>query len=141
MQLTVLWDIDHTLIENSGVSKETYAAAYSALTKAAPGRPARTEGRTDQLIMRDMFASDGLPEPEWAVVMPVQQRQHLIEHYTSPEKLRPHFIGDWDVLLTLRTNEFTERAHVGQLHDHTHRMGLLLAAHTPHSSHHQEKKN
>ncbi|MFJ2110836.1 MULTISPECIES: HAD family hydrolase [unclassified Streptomyces] len=68
MQLIVLWDIDHTLIENSGVSKEIYAAAFSALTGAAPAGPARTEGRTDRLIMRDMFASDGHPEPEWAAV-------------------------------------------------------------------------
>ncbi|MEU3977193.1 hypothetical protein [Streptomyces bacillaris] len=29
-----------------------------------------------------------------------------------------------------RTTEFTEWAHVGWLHDHTHRMGLLLAART-----------
>jgi hypothetical protein len=64
-------------------------------------------------------------------MMPVTQRQHLIEHCTSPEKLRRHFIGGWDVLLTLRTNEFAERAHIGQLQDHTHRMGLLLAARTP----------
>ncbi len=32
------------------------------------------------------------------------------------------------MLLTLRTNEFIERSHVSRLHDHTHRMGLLLAA-------------
>ncbi|MEV5307933.1 MULTISPECIES: class I SAM-dependent methyltransferase [Streptomyces] len=63
-------------------------------------------------------------------MMPVERRHHMIEHYTSPERLHPHFIGDWEVLLTLRTTEFTERAHVGQLHDHTHRMGLLLAART-----------
>ncbi|WP_406425712.1 class I SAM-dependent methyltransferase [Streptomyces sp. NBC_01589] len=61
-------------------------------------------------------------------MMPIEQRHHMLEHYTSPERLRRYFIGDWDVLLTLRTNEFTERAHVGQLQDHTHRMGLLLAA-------------
>ncbi|WP_435297105.1 class I SAM-dependent methyltransferase [Streptomyces sp. YPW6] len=63
-------------------------------------------------------------------MMPVERRHHMIEHYTSPERLHPHFIGDWEVLLTLRTTEFTERPHVGQLHDHTHRMGLLLAART-----------
>ncbi|MFI7324200.1 class I SAM-dependent methyltransferase [Streptomyces rubiginosohelvolus] len=63
-------------------------------------------------------------------VMPVERRHHMIEHYTPPERLHPHFIGDWEVLLPLRTTEFTERAHVGQLHDHTHRMGLLLAART-----------
>jgi SAM-dependent methyltransferase len=61
-------------------------------------------------------------------MMPVEKRHHEVEHYTSPERLLRHFPGDWDVLLTLRTNEFAERAHVGQPHDHTHRMGLLLAA-------------
>ncbi|MFG2629700.1 class I SAM-dependent methyltransferase [Streptomyces sp. NPDC048473] len=61
-------------------------------------------------------------------MMPIEQRHHMLEHYTSPERLRRYFIGDWDVLLTLRTNEFSEQAHVGQLQDHTHRMGLLLAA-------------
>lgn len=68
MELIVLWDIDHTLIDNSGVSKEIYGAAFAALAGAAPTRPARTEGRTDRLIMRDMFALDGLPEPDWSVV-------------------------------------------------------------------------
>jgi hypothetical protein len=63
-------------------------------------------------------------------MMPVEQRHHVIEHYTSPERLSHHFTTGWDVLLTLRTNEFTERPHVGQPHDHTHRMGLLLATRT-----------
>jgi hypothetical protein len=61
-------------------------------------------------------------------MMPVEKRHHLVEHYTSPERLHRHFPGDWDVLLTLRTNEFTERPHIGQPHGHIHRMGLLLAA-------------
>ncbi|MGW9302276.1 hypothetical protein ACWHA3_15865 [Streptomyces cyaneofuscatus] len=60
--------------------------------------------------------------------MPLTQRHHVLEHYISTEKLRRHFIREWDVLLTLRTNEFTEQAYVGQLQDHNHRMGLLLAA-------------
>ncbi|MGW2858331.1 class I SAM-dependent methyltransferase [Streptomyces sp. NPDC001205] len=64
-------------------------------------------------------------------MMPVEERHHLIEHYTSPVKLGRYFTPDWRVLLTLRTGEFTERAHIGQLHEHTHRMGLLLAARTP----------
>jgi hypothetical protein len=63
-------------------------------------------------------------------MMPVKQGHHLIEHYTSPERLSRHFIPNWEILLTLRTNEFIERAHIGQPHDHTHRMGLLLAART-----------
>jgi hypothetical protein len=32
----VLWDVDHTLIENSGVSKENYALAFEFLTGRAP---------------------------------------------------------------------------------------------------------
>lgn len=63
-------------------------------------------------------------------MMPVEPRHHLIEHYTSPEKLRSHFATDWQVLLTLCTSEFTEQAHVGKLQAHTHRMGLVLAIRT-----------
>jgi phosphoglycolate phosphatase-like HAD superfamily hydrolase len=65
MELIVLWDIDHTLIENAGVSKEIYAAAFAQLAGREPTAPAHTEGRTDRLIMRDMFLHDGLPVPEW----------------------------------------------------------------------------
>ena len=50
-------------------------------------------------------------------MMPVEHGQHLIEHYTSPERLSRHFASGWTILLTLRTSEFAERAHVGQLHD------------------------
>ncbi|GGT27974.1 haloacid dehalogenase [Streptomyces kurssanovii] len=65
MPLIVLWDIDHTLIENSGVSKEIYAAAFSAVTGQAAVRPARTEGRTDRLILSEMFRDHGMDPPEW----------------------------------------------------------------------------
>jgi phosphoglycolate phosphatase-like HAD superfamily hydrolase len=68
MELIVLWDIDHTLIENAGVSKEIYAAAFSALVGRRPTGPAHTEGRTDRLIMSDMFLRDCLPEPDWPTV-------------------------------------------------------------------------
>ncbi|MFB6659375.1 HAD family hydrolase [[Kitasatospora] papulosa] len=65
MELFVLWDIDHTLIENAGVSKEIYAAAFTALSRREPTGPARTEGRTDRLIMSDMFVREGLAVPDW----------------------------------------------------------------------------
>lgn len=64
-------------------------------------------------------------------MMPVDERHHRIEHYTTPDKLAELFDSHtWDVLLTLRTDPFTEHAHVEQLHDHTHRMGVLIAANT-----------
>ncbi|MFE4591245.1 HAD family hydrolase [Streptomyces laurentii] len=68
MQLSVLWDIDHTLIDNAGVSKEIYAAAFTALTGHVPAGPARTEGRTDRLIMRELFSRHHLTEPRWELV-------------------------------------------------------------------------
>ncbi|MFI6469853.1 HAD family hydrolase [Streptomyces sp. NPDC050516] len=68
MPLIVLWDIDHTLIDNAGVSKEIYAAAYTALAGTPPVRAATTEGRTDRLIMRDMLLGHAKPEPAWETV-------------------------------------------------------------------------
>ncbi|MGC5563290.1 HAD family hydrolase [Streptomyces sp. FR-108] len=68
MELIVLWDIDHTLIENAGVSKEIYAAAFTALSGREPIGPAQTEGRTDRLIMRDMFHRNGVTEPGWTAI-------------------------------------------------------------------------
>ncbi|MBA6434756.1 SAM-dependent methyltransferase [Streptomyces sp. GMR22] len=78
--------------------------------------------------MQSLVRGGGLFGAEF--MMPVEQRHYLIEHYTSPETLSSHFTTDWQVLLTLCTDEFTEQAHVGQLHAHTHRMGLVLAART-----------
>jgi phosphoglycolate phosphatase len=61
----VLWDVDHTLVENAGVSKETYSAAYERLTGTGPEHAPRTEGRTDRLIMRDLFERHGRAVPPW----------------------------------------------------------------------------
>lgn len=56
----LLWDVDHTLIENGGVSKENYALAFELLT----GRPAEvqpgTDGRTDIAIMGNLLAANGV---------------------------------------------------------------------------------
>jgi len=54
----LLWDVDHTLIENGGVSKENYAHAFMLLT----GRPAeqqpQTDGRTDIGIMERLLQAN-----------------------------------------------------------------------------------
>lgn len=62
--LLVLWDVDHTLIENNGVNKETYALAFRILTGRAAEHRARTEGRTEPEIMRNMLIEHGIdPHP------------------------------------------------------------------------------
>jgi phosphoglycolate phosphatase len=61
----VLWDVDHTLVENAGVSKEIYARAFQLLAGRDSSHPVRTDGRTDRLIMRDLFERHGLTVPDW----------------------------------------------------------------------------
>jgi phosphoglycolate phosphatase-like HAD superfamily hydrolase len=67
----VLWDIDHTLIENHGVNKEIYAYAFELLTGSPPEHPAVTEGRTEPEIIRYMLARHGIePTAEYAARTP-----------------------------------------------------------------------
>lgn len=69
--LLVLWDIDHTLIENHGVNKEIYARAFELLTGRPAEHPARTEGRTEPEIMRNMMLGHGIdPTAEHVARMP-----------------------------------------------------------------------
>ena len=66
-QVLLLWDVDHTLIENSGVSKAVYARAFQMMTRRAPEVQPGTDGRTDQEIVRNLFTANGVtfrPEDE-----------------------------------------------------------------------------
>ena len=69
--ILVLWDIDHTLIENHGVNKETYALAFKLLTGCEAEHRARTDGRTEPQIMRDMLVRHGItPTADHVAGMP-----------------------------------------------------------------------
>ncbi|MFI6536649.1 HAD family hydrolase [Nonomuraea sp. NPDC050547] len=56
----VLWDVDHTLIENAGVSKETYAGAFEILAGYPAEHRAETDGRTDLEIMTNLLSRHGI---------------------------------------------------------------------------------
>ena len=56
----VLWDVDHTLIENGGVSKETYALAFELLTGTSPTVRPTTDGRTDFQIMHELLIANSV---------------------------------------------------------------------------------
>ncbi|MGH3693371.1 MAG: HAD family hydrolase [Pseudonocardiaceae bacterium] len=56
----ILWDIDHTLIENGGVSKETYALAFELLTGCVPSVRPTTDGRTDFQIMHKLLSANSI---------------------------------------------------------------------------------
>jgi phosphoglycolate phosphatase-like HAD superfamily hydrolase len=69
--ILVLWDIDHTLIENHGVNKEAYALAFRLLTGRETEHRARTDGRTEPEIVRDMLALHGItPTADHVARMP-----------------------------------------------------------------------
>lgn len=68
MPRLVLWDVDHTLIDNAGVSKEIYAAAFTALTGRRACEVAQTEGRTDPEIMADLLRVHGVAAFPWPQV-------------------------------------------------------------------------
>jgi phosphoglycolate phosphatase len=68
--ILVLWDIDHTLIENHGVNKEIYAYAFELLTGRRAQHPARTDGRTEPEIMRNMLRMHKIePNPDYLARM------------------------------------------------------------------------
>lgn len=56
----VLWDVDHTLIENGGVSNETYALAFELITGMPPAVRPVTDGRTDFQIMRELLSANSV---------------------------------------------------------------------------------
>ena len=55
----VLWDGDHTLIDNDGVSKANYALAFEILSGRTPDVGAKTDGRTDLSIMAGILTDNG----------------------------------------------------------------------------------
>jgi phosphoglycolate phosphatase len=55
----LLWDVDHTLIENGGVSKANYRLAFELLVGRAPEVGPRTHGRTDVAITEQLLIDNG----------------------------------------------------------------------------------
>ena len=74
MPRLVLWDVDHTLIENAGVSKEIYSTAFRSLTGQNADHAAQTDGRTDQEIMAGMIAEHGASAYDWSAILSALER-------------------------------------------------------------------
>jgi phosphoglycolate phosphatase len=64
----VLWDVDHTLIENGGVSKATYALAFELLTGHVPSVRPATDGRTDFEIMRELLSANSVDTEKYVEI-------------------------------------------------------------------------
>lgn len=66
-KVLLLWDVDHTLIDNGGVSKQNYALAFTLLTGKEPHHSAHTGGRTDSVIMPQLLADNGVPADAYSL--------------------------------------------------------------------------
>lgn len=64
----ILWDIDHTLIENGGVSKATYALAFELLAGHAPSARPATDGRTDFQIMHELLSANSVDTEKYVEI-------------------------------------------------------------------------
>lgn len=64
----ILWDIDHTLIENGGVSKATYALAFELLAGRAPSARPVTDGRTDFQIMHELLSANSVDTEKYVEI-------------------------------------------------------------------------
>jgi phosphoglycolate phosphatase-like HAD superfamily hydrolase len=61
-RVLVLWDIDHTLIENGGASKATYARTFEILLGRLPETQPETHGRTDFEIMANLLRANSIED-------------------------------------------------------------------------------
>jgi phosphoglycolate phosphatase-like HAD superfamily hydrolase len=91
-QVLLLWDVDHTLIENSGVSKAVYAEAFRQLTGRTAQVQPGTDGRTDPEILRNLFTANGA---EFTAEDEASYQTALIEAMTE---LHPRLMRDGFVL-------------------------------------------
>lgn len=60
----ILWDIDHTLLEISGVSREIYARAFQLVAGRPMRELANMTGRTERAIIIETLRQNGIVEPE-----------------------------------------------------------------------------
>lgn len=101
--LLVLWDIDHTLTENHGVNKETYAYAFELLTGRHAEHPAQTDGRTEPEIMLNMLLVHGIePTPEYMAHMPEVLEAATVAKAASLRERGHELPGARDALATLQ---------------------------------------
>ena len=61
-------------------------------------------------------------------MMPVEAKHLLVDHYMQEGQLRKYFPSDdWTILEEFYTPPFVEKAHIGNMNDHIHRIGFLMA--------------
>lgn len=79
--------------------------------------------------MQKCVRADGIFCAEY--MMPVEAKHFDSEHYMCEGQIRQYFArNEWEILEEFYTAPFLERAHLGNLTDHVHRMGFFMAHRT-----------
>lgn len=88
--LLVLWDIDGTLIDNGGVSKEAYALTFARLTGRHPEHPIVPAGRTDPAVLRLVLRQHGIDATPDVLEQAVDVMNRVFASLTSRLAERGH---------------------------------------------------
>jgi phosphoglycolate phosphatase len=99
----VLWDVDHTLIENGGVSKAMYATAFELLTGRPPVVRPATDGRTDFQIMRELLVANSVDVDRYVDISQFQDFLVQAMRHNAPDLPRLGYVlpGILDALTVL----------------------------------------
>ncbi|MDM4720150.1 haloacid dehalogenase-like hydrolase [Micromonospora sp. WMMA1363] len=88
--MLVLWDIDSTLIDNGGVSKEAYALTFTRLTGRPLRHPVVTDGKADPAILHSMLRQHGIEATPELVEQAVRMMSVVFESLASRMRERGH---------------------------------------------------
>jgi phosphoglycolate phosphatase-like HAD superfamily hydrolase len=104
----ILWDVDHTLIENGGVSKATYALAFELLAGHAPSVRPATDGRTDFEIMRELLSANSIDTERYVEITQfegvlVEAMERNVSQLSQRGHILPGVIEALTVLSTMPT--------------------------------------
>nr|WP_243407158.1 haloacid dehalogenase-like hydrolase [Frankia canadensis] len=62
--ILILWDVDHTLLDSGGVSRQIYGHAFEVVTGRPMERLADMAGRTERAIALETLRIGGVADPE-----------------------------------------------------------------------------
>jgi len=88
--LLVLWDIDGTLIDNGGVSRQAYAVTFTRLTGQPPTHPIVPAGKTDPAVLRSMLRQHGIEATPDLMEQAVHLMNDVFESLASRLRDRGH---------------------------------------------------
>jgi phosphoglycolate phosphatase len=120
----VLWDVDHTLIENGGISKETYQGAFEQVVGRPPSVRPVTHGRTDLQIMRELLVANGESPEEYEPISQFGDVLREVMHSKADELARRGYVlpgvvdalsalaDEPNVLQSVLTGNMTENARL-----------------------------